>query len=84
MPVTFLYRNKLRYNKKAEGPGVLFVFSGLKQAIFVRETGFLVISHLHYNCIKDRPGEAKGMKKALPCDTLSATAMLHRRKTEVH
>jgi len=41
MPVTFLYRNKLRYNKQVELPWVLFVFSGLKKAILIREAKFL-------------------------------------------
>jgi hypothetical protein len=36
----------------------------------------------HYACIENRPGEAKGMKKALLCDTLSAFSMVHPFKTE--
>jgi hypothetical protein len=38
----------------------------------------------HYGCIEDWRGEAKEMKKALLCDTLSTPAMAHRRKTGVH
>jgi hypothetical protein len=35
-----------------------------------------------YSCFNNRRGEAKEMKKALLCDTLSSTAMAHRRKQE--
>ena len=43
---------------------------------------FMKVLTLHF--IVDKWGEAKEMKKALPCDTLSASAMIHRHKTGVH
>ena len=38
----------------------------------------------HDSSIKNRPGEAEEMKKALLCDTLSATTMVHQLKTGIH
>jgi hypothetical protein len=34
-----------------------------------------------YSFIKNMLEEAKEMKKALPCDTLNASAMVHQHKT---
>jgi hypothetical protein len=38
----------------------------------------------HYSCIKNRSGEAEEMKKALPCDTLNSSAMVHQPITGTH
>jgi hypothetical protein len=39
-----------------------------------------MVTHLE----RRRPGEAKGMKKALLCDTFIATSMIRQRKKKAH
>jgi hypothetical protein len=46
--------------------------------VFAIETMWLTLP------VRNRPGEAKEMKKVLLCDTLSASAMIHQLKTGVH
>jgi len=56
----------------------------IKKKTFTTELAEMTLANKPCRCIENRRGEAEEMKKALLCDTLNATAMVHQCKTGVH